>query len=113
MSKTITWTAALLGSMALAGCSGPKTLYQWEGYQAQVHEYFKGESKEAQAQALEADLEKIRAKNGAVPMVREMVAAMGPIAVPTSHLVSGMSATMRMAYGIDLVMLTITADSTV
>ena len=67
MSKTITWTAALLGSMALAGCSGPKTLYQWEGYQAQVHEYFKGESKEAQAQALEADLEKIRAKNGAVP----------------------------------------------
>ena len=54
-----------------------------------------------------------RAKNGAVPMVREMVAAMGPIAVPTSHLVSGMSATMRMAYGIDLVMLTITADSTV
>ncbi len=52
MSKTITWTAALLGSMALAGCSGPKTLYQWEGYQAQVHEYFKGESKEAQAQAL-------------------------------------------------------------
>ena len=67
MSKTITWTAALLGSMALAGCSGPKTLYQLEGYQAQVHEYFKGESKEAQAQALEADLEKIRAKNGAVP----------------------------------------------
>ncbi len=44
MSKTITWTAALLGSMALAGCSGPKTLYQWEGYQAQVHEYFKGET---------------------------------------------------------------------
>ncbi|WP_244226225.1 DUF4810 domain-containing protein [Pseudomonas aeruginosa] len=42
-------------------------MYQWEGYQAQVHEYFKGESKEAQAQALEADLEKIRAKNGAVP----------------------------------------------
>ena len=56
MSKTITWTAALLGSMALAGCSGPKTLYQWEGYQAQVHEYFKGESKEAQAQAMQADL---------------------------------------------------------
>ncbi|MGC3645953.1 DUF4810 domain-containing protein, partial [Pseudomonas aeruginosa] len=36
MSKTITWTAALLGSMALAGCRVRKTLYQWEGYQAQV-----------------------------------------------------------------------------
>ncbi|MGV8604630.1 DUF4810 domain-containing protein, partial [Pseudomonas aeruginosa] len=34
MSKTITWTATLLGSMALAGCSGPKMLYQREGYQA-------------------------------------------------------------------------------
>jgi hypothetical protein len=58
---------ALLASALLAGCSGPKTIYQWEGYQPQVYEYFKGESKEAQALALEADLEKIRAKDGVVP----------------------------------------------
>jgi hypothetical protein len=32
-----------------------------------VYGYFKGESKEAQAIALERDLEKIKAKNGAVP----------------------------------------------
>ncbi|MCU9949614.1 MULTISPECIES: DUF4810 domain-containing protein [Pseudomonas] len=67
MSRTIACAAALLGSLALAGCSGPKTLYQWEGYQTQVNQYFKGESKEAQVEALEADLQKIRAKNGAVP----------------------------------------------
>lgn len=59
--------ALLLASVMLAGCSGPKTLYQWEGYQTQVNQYFKGESKEAQVEALEADLQKIKAKNGAVP----------------------------------------------
>ncbi len=59
--------AALVAGLLLAGCSSPKTLYQWEGYQPQVYEYFKGESKEAQALALEADLEKIHAKNGVVP----------------------------------------------
>ena len=43
-------------------------MYQWESYQPQVYEYFKGESsKEEQAIALERDLEKIKAKNGAVP----------------------------------------------
>ncbi|MBA1245506.1 DUF4810 domain-containing protein [Pseudomonas japonica] len=51
----------------LAGCAGPRTLYQWEGYQAEVRGYFKGDSKEAQLQALEAGLERIKAKNGAVP----------------------------------------------
>jgi hypothetical protein len=58
---------ALLAGALLAGCSGPKTIYQWEGYQPQVYEYFKGESKQAQALALEADLQKIRAKDGVVP----------------------------------------------
>ncbi|MFK0090919.1 DUF4810 domain-containing protein [Pseudomonas sp. NPDC090755] len=67
MDSSAAWTAVLLGSLVLAGCSTPRTLYQWEGYQEQVHEYFKGESKEAQLQALEADLQKIKAKNGAVP----------------------------------------------
>ncbi|MEW9901313.1 DUF4810 domain-containing protein [Pseudomonas putida] len=62
------FAALLLGCTLLAGCSGQKPLYQWESYQPQVHEYFKGEtSKEEQAIALERDLEKIKAKNGAVP----------------------------------------------
>lgn len=57
----------LLGSLLLAGCNAPKPLYQWESYQPQVYGYLKGESKEEQVTALERDLEKIKAKNGAVP----------------------------------------------
>ncbi|CBJ34919.1 putative lipoprotein (plasmid) [Ralstonia solanacearum PSI07] len=56
-----------VGSALLAGCAGPKSLYQWEGYQPQVYEYFKGESKEAQVAELERGLEKIKSANGAVP----------------------------------------------
>lgn len=69
-TATLSWrtvAGVLLGSILLSGCTGPKTLYQWEGYQPQVYQYFKGESKEAQVEALEGDLQKIRAKNGAVP----------------------------------------------
>ncbi|MEA3234614.1 DUF4810 domain-containing protein [Pseudomonas mosselii] len=57
----------LLGSVLLAGCNSPKTLYQWESYQPQVYGYLKGDAKEEQVTALERDLEKIKAKNGAVP----------------------------------------------
>lgn len=58
----------LATSALLAGCSSPKTLYQWEGYEPQVYEYFKGEEpKEAQAEALERDLQKIRSTGKAVP----------------------------------------------
>ena len=35
---------ALTASALLAGCSSPQTLYQWEGYQPQVYEYFKSET---------------------------------------------------------------------
>jgi len=55
------------GSLLLGGCAAPKPLYQWEGYQTQVYEYFKGESKEAQVTALEAGIQKIQAQGGAVP----------------------------------------------
>jgi len=65
--KTVACAAALAGTLALGGCAGQKTMYQWEGYQEQVHEYFTGDSKESQLEALEADLQKIKAKNGAVP----------------------------------------------
>ncbi|MDD2111128.1 DUF4810 domain-containing protein [Pseudomonas asiatica] len=57
----------VLGSVLLAGCNAPKPLYQWESYQPQVYGYLKGDSKEEQVIALERDLEKIKAKNGAVP----------------------------------------------
>ncbi|MBC3208920.1 DUF4810 domain-containing protein [Pseudomonas sp. SWRI111] len=58
----------LAASTLLAGCAAPKTLYQWEGYEPQVYEYFKGEEpKEAQAEALERDLQKIRSTGKAVP----------------------------------------------
>ncbi|MFJ2486264.1 DUF4810 domain-containing protein [Pseudomonas sp. NPDC087639] len=61
-------TLTLAASALLAGCAGPQTLYQWEGYEPQVYEYFKSETpKEAQAEALEADLQKIRSTGKAVP----------------------------------------------
>jgi hypothetical protein len=65
------WTlmaSTLLASGLLAGCSSPKTLYQWESYQPEVYEYFKGEQpKEAQAEALERDLQKIRSTGKTPP----------------------------------------------
>ncbi|MDR2307531.1 MAG: DUF4810 domain-containing protein [Paucimonas sp.] len=67
---TPAWRTAvglLLGSALLAGCNSPKPLYQWESYQPQVYSYLKGDAKEEQVIALERDLEKIKAKNGAVP----------------------------------------------
>lgn len=72
MFKTMTvrplLAGALLGSVLLAGCSGPKTLYQWETYQTQTYEYFKGEeAREAQVEALERDLQKIKSTGKAVP----------------------------------------------
>lgn len=64
------WRFAATGMMAclvLAGCAQQKTLYQWEGYQHQVYQYLKGEPKEQQIEVLEADLQKIKAQDGAVP----------------------------------------------
>ena len=60
---------SVFGSALLVGCvATPTTLYQWEGYQPQVYEYFKGQGKgpEAQINILEEDLQKIRA-NGKIP----------------------------------------------
>lgn len=60
--------AAVIGGALLTGCATPpKPLYDWESYQPQVYEYFKGESKEAQIIALERDLEKIKSTNNAAP----------------------------------------------
>ena len=58
------------GSHLLSGCVAPRAnLYQWEGYQPQVYEYFKGngQGNEAQITVLEADLEKMHAKGKVAP----------------------------------------------
>ncbi|MBH3462887.1 MULTISPECIES: DUF4810 domain-containing protein [Pseudomonas] len=62
-----TGAGLMLASALLVGCNSQKPLYQWESYQPQVREYFNDQSKEEQVIALERDLEKIKAKNGAVP----------------------------------------------
>ncbi|KDD65611.1 hypothetical protein V466_28245 [Pseudomonas mandelii PD30] len=68
-AKWALMASTVLVSGLLAGCnSGPKTLYQWESYQPEVYEYFKGEEpKEAQAEALERDLQKIRSTGKTPP----------------------------------------------
>jgi len=55
---------------AIGGCANkPASLYQWEGYQANLDSYFRGDKVglEAQAQLMEADLKKIKAAGSAVP----------------------------------------------
>jgi hypothetical protein len=72
MNKVITKPAAIalvvaLGAV-LAGChTAPKTLYQWEGYQPQVYQHFKGESPDQQIAVLEKDLQAISAKGNTPP----------------------------------------------
>ncbi|AOI58727.1 DUF4810 domain-containing protein [Burkholderia diffusa] len=64
------WLPATAAAMLLAGCAAPTTppLYQWNGYQLQVYEYFKGqESPQQQIDALEKALQDIRAKGNKPP----------------------------------------------
>jgi hypothetical protein len=54
----------------LTGCAASSTtsLYQWDGYQPQVYEYFKGQkSPQEQIDALEKARQQILAKGNAVP----------------------------------------------
>jgi hypothetical protein len=68
MKSKKTLLSALGIAVLLTGCAAPsKPLYQWESYQAQVYDYFKDGSKEAQIAALEKDLEKMRAKGNVAP----------------------------------------------
>jgi hypothetical protein len=67
--RPLALAAVLSGILLCAGCAtGPKPLYEWGGYQAQVYEHFKtqGNAPEAQILALEADMQKMAAK-GAMP----------------------------------------------
>ncbi|SIT35798.1 conserved exported hypothetical protein [Paraburkholderia ribeironis] len=60
----------LTASALLAGCAAtqPPTLYQWDAYQPQVYEYFKGKkAPEEQIDALEKALQQIRAKGNMPP----------------------------------------------
>lgn len=72
-SRIFSIGAALPGIAAgllLAGCAPTHSppLYQWDAYQPQVYEYFKGEKgPDAQIEALEAALERIRAKGSMPP----------------------------------------------
>jgi hypothetical protein len=56
-----------VGLLLISGCAAQPNLYQWEGYQPQVYQYFQGTSKEAQIEKLESDLQKIQASNKDVP----------------------------------------------
>lgn len=58
----------IFAGATLAGCAAPpKPLYQWERYQPQVYDYFKGQAPEAQISALEEDLQKIKATGSQPP----------------------------------------------
>ncbi|ARK40499.1 MULTISPECIES: DUF4810 domain-containing protein [Burkholderia] len=62
--------SAIAAVLLLAGCAAPTTppLYQWNGYQPQVYEYFKGKtSPQEQIDALEKALQEIRAKGNTPP----------------------------------------------
>ncbi|AOJ32772.1 DUF4810 domain-containing protein [Burkholderia metallica] len=64
------WLPATAAVMLFAGCAAPTTppLYQWNGYQPQVYEYFKGQkSPQEQIDALEKALQEIRAKGHTPP----------------------------------------------
>lgn len=61
---------ALLACAALAGCATRQPpLYQWQSYQGNVDAYFRTDklSTSAQTQRMEEDLQKIKARGGAVP----------------------------------------------
>ena len=59
---------ALVFAACLFGCaSQPETLYAWGSYESQVYAHLKGESREAQIEALERDREKIEASGKTAP----------------------------------------------
>ena len=68
-SNHSTLALVLVGLLFFAGCAtkSEKPLYQWESYQAQVLAQLKGDSAEAQIEALERDLEKINSLGSTPP----------------------------------------------
>jgi hypothetical protein len=79
-------TSALVALMTLSACQhGPKPLYDWGPYQAQVYEQFKptGNGPEAQLQELERHLETTTSKGRQVPP--GYLAHMGYLYLMTGH----------------------------
>lgn len=70
MRRPATQVAAALGLLALVGCaSAPKPLYHWESFPKQQYSTLlrEGASPDEQIRALEAQAEKARAANAALP----------------------------------------------
>ncbi|NML31161.1 DUF4810 domain-containing protein [Paraburkholderia antibiotica] len=68
--KKTAWLPLVAVAAVLTGCAAPqpKPLYQWDGYQPQVYEYFKGQSSPTQQiDALEKALQTIRAQGNTPP----------------------------------------------
>lgn len=66
--KTSGISLIVASSVLLAACqSAPKTMYQWDAYQPQVYQHFKGESPDQQIAILEKDLQIISAKGNTPP----------------------------------------------
>lgn len=61
--------AALCLAMALAGCAGPKRLYEWGNYQDNVYKHLKGQSDSPEQQIIdmEKDLERMSGKGQTPP----------------------------------------------
>lgn len=60
----------LMALATLGGCAAkPTSLYQWEGYQANVDAHFRTDklSPDSQTQLMESDLQKIRASGRPIP----------------------------------------------
>ncbi|WP_375055278.1 DUF4810 domain-containing protein [Zobellella sp. DQSA1] len=55
----------LMAAVLLAGCAGPSTLYQWDGYQPSVYQYYQVDNNnlDEQVAQLEESIEKARAKD--------------------------------------------------
>jgi hypothetical protein len=53
----------------LSGCASgrPEPLYQWGSYEAQIYAHLQGESREAQIEAMERDINKIDASGKIAP----------------------------------------------
>jgi hypothetical protein len=59
---------ALVLAIFLAGCATPvERLYSWESYQEQVYSHLQGGDRQAQIEAMEADLEKTKASGKTPP----------------------------------------------
>jgi hypothetical protein len=70
LSKVL-WLPLAVTGVLLAGCAANTStppLYQWDGYQPQVYEYFKAQTTpQQQLDALEKALQEIRAKGNKPP----------------------------------------------